>query len=86
MEIEFSDRAIEDIDYWKKSGNVAVQKKIARLFESIKKSPHEGIGKPEPLKFELTGKWSRRITQKDRMIYEVVDATVKVYSLRGHYK
>ena len=51
MEIEFSDRAIEDIDYWKKSGNVAVQKKITRLFESIKKSPHEGIGKSEPLTF-----------------------------------
>jgi len=85
MEIVFSDRAIKDIEYWKKSGNVAVQKKITRLFESIKKSPHKGIGKPEPLKHELTGKWSRRITQKDRLVYEVLDNTIRVYSLRGHY-
>jgi len=85
MEIEFSDRAIQDRDYWKKSGNITVQKKISRLLESIKESPFEGIGKPEPLKHELSGKWSRRITQRDRMVYEVADKTIRIYSLRGHY-
>ena len=85
MEIEFSDRALQDRDYWKKSGNITVQKKIVRLIENIKQSPFEGIGKPEPLKHELSGKWSRRITQKDRLVYEITGDTIRIYSLRGHY-
>lgn len=85
MEIEFSDKALEDKDYWKKSGNVAVQKKIKELLSTILKTPYEGIGKPELLKYDLSGKWSRRITQKDRLVYEVFENTIRVYSLKGHY-
>jgi len=48
-------------------------------------TPFEGIGKPETLKFSLTGKWSRRINQEHRIIYEVEADFIKVYSLRGHY-
>ena len=50
------------------SGNVAVLKRNRKLIEEMQKSPFEGTGKPEPLKFNLTGKWSRRITEKDRIV------------------
>ena len=50
MEIELSDQASTDLEYWKKSGQVKIQKRIKLLFESIKEDPFNGIGKPEPLK------------------------------------
>jgi len=51
----------------------------------MKKHPFEGIGKPEPLKHELSGKWSRRINEEHRIIYDVTDDIINVYSLKGHY-
>ncbi|MEL6358412.1 MAG: Txe/YoeB family addiction module toxin [Bacteroidota bacterium] len=53
--------------------------------ESIQKTPFEGIGKPGPLKYALTGCWSRRITKEHRLVYEVSDSTVFILSARGHY-
>lgn len=85
MEIELLADAEEDLNYWKKSGNKAVQKKIHQLFADIKQHPYEGVGKPEPLKHSLTGKWSRRINYEHRMIYEVQADKILVYSLKGHY-
>ncbi|OOQ60602.1 Txe/YoeB family addiction module toxin [Mucilaginibacter pedocola] len=85
MEIELFADAIEDLKYWKKSGNQIVQKKIQQLFVDVQAHPFEGIGKPEALKYNLSGKWSRRITSEHRMVYEVVDETIRIYSLRGHY-
>jgi len=85
MEIDLYEKAIEDLKYWKKSGNKAVQKKIQELFADMKLHPFEGVGKPEALKYELSGKWSRRINQEHRIIYEVVDDLIIVYSLKGHY-
>ena len=55
MEVEFLDKAIEDIDFWKKSGNKTIQSKITKLLESIRMTPYSGIGKPEALKHELSG-------------------------------
>ena len=86
MEIVFIGKAEKDLNYWKRSGNTSVLKKIRKLFESVQKSPFSGIGKPEPLKYELTGKWSRRITRADRMVYAIQDQKIKVYSLKGHYE
>lgn len=85
MEIEYSDKAENDAKEWIKSGNKKVQDKITILLESIMQSPFEGVGKPEPLKYNLTGKWSRRITGNDRLIYEIRESTLYVYSLKGHY-
>lgn len=51
----------------------------------MKNHPFEGIGKPEPLKYELSGKWLRRINDEHRIIYDVTDNTINVYSLKGHY-
>jgi toxin YoeB len=69
MEIIYSLKALEDISYWKKQGNKAVQEKISALLEDIIKHPFTGIGKPEALKYELSGLWSRRITRTDRLVY-----------------
>jgi len=86
MEIDLYEKAIRDFEYWKKSGNKAIQKKISQIFNDMKAHPFEGIGKPEPLKYKLTGKWSRRINSEHRIVYDVVDETINVYSLRGHYE
>jgi toxin YoeB len=85
MEIIFIGKSQKDLSDWKKSGNVAVLKRIRKLIEEIQTKPFEGIGKPEALKFDLSGKWSRRITDKDRMVYEANDEKIKIYSLKGHY-
>jgi toxin YoeB len=85
VEIDFLDKALDDIDFWKKSGNVAIQNKISKLLESISKTPFTGIGKPEPLKYEMSGYWSRRISDEHRLIYCVKNNRIKVISLRFHY-
>ena len=85
MEIEYTLQASEDLAFWKKSNNVAVLKKIRNLIESISETPYEGIGKPEPLKYGLSGCWSRRINQEHRIVYEVYTDMVMVLSMKGHY-
>ena len=86
MEVEFLDQALEDIDYWKKSGNKGVQSKIANLLVSICKTPYSGIGKPEQLKHDLTGYWSRRITDEHRLVNRVQENLITVISMRFHYR
>ncbi len=85
MEIVLLPEAEKDLVFWKQSGNKAVQLKIVQLVEAIIENPFEGIGKPEPLKFNLKGCWSRRINQEHRLIYEINDNQILIYSLRGHY-
>jgi toxin YoeB len=84
--IEFTKQADIDLDYLKKSGNKQVVKKIKELLESISNDPFTGIGQPEPLKYSLSGTWSRRINGVHRLVYEVKDDVVYVLSLRGHYQ
>ena len=88
MEIIFSPKALEDIEYWKKSGNKAIMNKITLLLEEIAIHPFTGIGKPEPLKYDLSGYWSRRINSEHRIVYKVHDEIIEVYilSMRFHYK
>lgn len=85
MEIAFDEIATNDLKFWKSSGNTKIQKRIEKLIEAIIQSPYKGIGKPEALKHELSGKWSRRINREHRIIYEVDENILRVYSLRGHY-
>ena len=85
MEIEFTLKAKEDVDLWIKSGNKVVLKKIRKLLDSVQDTPFNGIGKPEQLKYEWVGYWSRRINQKHRLIYEITDKKIIIHSLRGHY-
>lgn len=90
MEVIYSPKAINDLMFWKKSGNKVIQKKIEQLIIAIQENPFSGIGKPEPLKYELSGSWSRRINEEHRIIYEIhEDSTVvilEIQSLKGHYK
>jgi toxin YoeB len=85
MEIIISEKAQKDILYWKKTNNFLVQKLISELKDAIIENPYIGIGKPEPLKHKLSGKWSRRIDKVNRFIYDIQDNKFNIYSLKGHY-
>ena len=85
MEIVLSPSALEHIEYWKKNNNTTVQKRITELKNAIIENPYKGIGKPEPLKHKLAGKWSRRIDKVNRFVYSVEKNTLFIYSLKGHY-
>ena len=85
MEIIFSPQAIEDLKYWKKTDDIAIQKKISLLLGDIQKHPYVGIGKPEPLKYQLSGRWSRRINSVHRLVYRVKESEIWIETLRGHY-
>ena len=85
MEIILLPEAVKHQKFWKKSGNLKVQKKITSLIQSILETPYQDLGKPEALKYELTGKWSRRIDKEHRLVYSIVEQTVYIYSMKGHY-
>lgn len=78
MQIIYTPKAKEHLDFWIKSGNKAILKKILNLTKAIIENPFEGVGKPEALKYKLTGFWSRRITQEDRYVYSVAGDTLVV--------
>ncbi len=84
MNILFTDESWEDYLYWQ-SHDRKILKRINQLIKEIKRDPFSGIGKPEPLKFQLQGCWSRRIDQQHRLVYEIDDNNLKVISCRFHY-
>ncbi len=90
MQIDFSVKAKADLEFWIKSGNKGILNKIYSLIENIQLHPFEGLGKPEPLKYELSGKWSRRINQEHRIIYQITNENtieiLNILSLKGHYE
>jgi toxin YoeB len=83
--LDFSRQALEDIDFHKKSGNNTILNKIAVLLNELTEHPCSGSGKPEQLKYSLSGMWSRRINKEHRLVYEVLENSVVVYSAKGHY-
>ena len=85
MEIIFLPTALDDLKYFKEGGNSIILKRIRQLLEDIQNNPFQGIGKPEALKYNLSGKWSRRINQEHRLVYKVENDIITVYSLRFHY-
>jgi toxin YoeB len=84
--INFTSKALVDLEYWKKSGNVIILKRIRQLLKAIQEDPFNGIGKPEPLKHDFSGSWSRRINHEHRIIYSSQGTSITIYSLRFHYK
>lgn len=82
--IKFTQNALEDFQYWKKEDPV-VGGRIARFIEAIGPEPFQGIGHPEPLKHQLSGYWSRRITREHRLVYSYRDSEVVVIQCRYHY-
>lgn len=87
MEIKFTPLADEHLQFWIKTGNKSILKKITVLIQAIQENPFVGIGKPHELKHQLSGSWSRRITEEHRIVYEIIDENILLISrLKGHYK
>ena len=84
MNILFTDESWRDYLYWQQTDKKILHK-INKLIHEIRRTPVEGIGKPEPLRYQLQGCWSRRINDEHRIIYEVVGDTVRIIACRYHY-
>lgn len=83
MNLTFTDEAWDEYLYWQNDKRVL--KKINTLIKDIKRDSFSGLGKPEPLRHELQGYWSRRITDEHRLVYEIFEKSVIVISCRYHY-
>ncbi|PKL80153.1 MAG: Txe/YoeB family addiction module toxin [Ignavibacteriae bacterium HGW-Ignavibacteriae-4] len=89
MNFEFTKNALEDYNYWL-SNDTATALRIKDLLKAIKQDPFKGIGKPEPLKYDLKGYWSRRITREHRLVYTITgtkgeDQKCIIIQCRFHY-
>ena len=89
MDILFTPNAWEDIEFWI-SNDIDTLLKIKEIIRSIRQDPFRGLGKPEPLKYDLKGYWSRRITGEHRIVYKVsgskgVDQKCLIIQCRFHY-
>lgn len=89
MNIVFTEEGWEDFEYWR-DNDIEAEKKIRDLLKDIKRTPFHGLGKPEPLKHNLKGFWSRRITGEHRLVYQVsgtkgIDQQCAVIQCRFHY-
>jgi len=82
--VSFAKGVDEDFMEWKRVDG-KVFKKIQQLIEDIQRSPYSGIGQPEPLKYNLTGWYSRRITKEHRLVYRCQGDVLEILSCRGHY-
>ena len=80
----FSDNAWQDFLLWMREDRKTA-KKIASLLADIERTGNEGLGKPESLKGNLSGYWSRRISEKDRLIYRFDETTIYIAACKGHY-
>ena len=83
--VGFTIRALNDYFYWQTQDKRTI-KKINKLIEDIVRNGNTGIGHPEPLKHDLSGKWSREIDEQNRLIYKILeDNRVEIYQCKGHY-
>ncbi len=85
MRIVFSQNAWEDYLYWQKHVKNNLRK-VNELIKDIQRTPFEGKGKPEPLKYDLTGYWTRRIDREHRLVYQYKNNEILIYSCRYHYE
>ena len=89
MDISFTSNGWEDLEYWIDNDSETVTR-IKDLIKSIRQDPFRGLGKPEPLRYDLKGYWSRRITSEHRIVYKVsgtkgVDQKCVILQCRFHY-
>jgi toxin YoeB len=84
MQIKFSSKGWEDYLYWQ-TADKAMLKRINMLIKEIEREPFTGKGKPEPLKHQLSGFWSRRIDLQHRLVYALEDDTLLIAQCRDHY-
>ena len=85
MKILFHDKAFLEYLSWQNTDKKTL-KRINELIKDIMRNPYEGIGKPEPLRYQLTGYWSRRINKEDRLIYKIEGDLLIIISCSEHYK
>lgn len=83
--LSFKQRSFDELHEWVRADRKTYDR-IYRILQECRRTPFEGIGKPEPLKGVMQGLWSRRINDEDRIVYEVREAEVIVHSLKGHYQ
>lgn len=84
LRIVYTKQATEDKIYWEKHDKKILQR-IDELVNDIQRQPFSGIGKPEPLRFNKTGYWSRRITREHRLVYKIHDDVLYIAQCRYHY-
>ena len=84
MKIIFSSQAWEDYLFWQEHDRKLL-KRINSLIKEISRTPFEGAGKPEPLRYALAGYWSRRINDEHRLVYKVENKSVLIAQVRFHY-
>ncbi len=82
--LEFDASALEDLAWWVQNDRKKALR-LLRLIQETQKEPFGGIGKPEPLKHELAGCWSKRIDQEHRLVYQVSDNKIRILACRYHY-
>ena len=82
--LTFSEKAFEEYIYWQTQDKKTL-KRINTLLKEIARDPFDGIGKPEPLRGDLSGLWSRRIDEVNRLVYRVTDEQIEIYQCKGHY-
>ena len=80
----FDDNVLDDFEFWSLY-DLKTVKRIIALISAIRRNPFEGIGKPEPLKGNLKGFWSRRINDEHRLVYKIDNEKIIIYSCRYHY-
>lgn len=85
MKLAFTDAAWEDY-LWFQQNQPQLLKRVNDLIKDAKRSPFKGIGKPEPLKRNLRGCWSRRITDEHRLVYQIEQGTLLIIACRYHYE
>ena len=85
MGILWEDRGWEDYLYWQMQDKKTIKRINARS-KDAQRNPYDGLGKPEPLKENLSGFWSRRINDSDRLVYDFENGQLRVISCRGHYE
>ncbi|MCP5534511.1 MAG: Txe/YoeB family addiction module toxin [Akkermansiaceae bacterium] len=84
LKLIFADQGWEDVCHWM-STDRKILKRLVRLIDECRVSPFEGIGKPEPLRENLSGYWSRRITDEHRLVYKVMEGELWIAQARYHY-
>ena len=85
MNVTFTPTALDDLRYWLKTDKQRQAERILALLEEIRRTPFEGTGKPEPLRFQLAGCWSRRIDREHRLVCQVEETEIVVIACRYHY-
>ncbi|EBE4781977.1 Txe/YoeB family addiction module toxin [Salmonella enterica] len=84
MKLTWSEEAWDDYLYWQETDKRMV-KRINELIKDVRRTPFDGKGKPEPLKYNLSGFWSRRITEEHRLVYAITTDTIQIAACRYHY-